>query len=380
MTRGRTDSAHRNTGRIETVVIGAGQAGLATGYHLRQRGRPFVILDGNDRVGDGWRRHWDTLRLYTPVRYDGLPGMPFPGSPWTFPLKDEVADYLEAYANRFDLPVRTGVRIQRLEAREGGYEVFTEDERIEADNVVVATGTFGRTPSVPEFAAGLDPGVLQLHSSEYRRPDQLQPGPVLVVGASHSGSDVAYEVASSHPTSLCGPDHGQIPIRLDGPMLRFVFPVLIFMARHVITRRTPIGRRAMHEIRFHGAPMLRVKREDLRDRGVERLLPRVAGVDDGRPVLDDGRVLEVTNVVWCTGFRQVFDWIDVPVIGADGWPREYRGVVDDAPGLFFCGLSFQYGFSSMVLPGVGRDAAYLADRIAARAGKRSTARSPVDAA
>jgi putative flavoprotein involved in K+ transport len=354
-----------------------GQAGLATGYHLQRRRQPFLILEGNGHVGDGWRQQWDTLRLYTPVKYDGLPGMPFPGSPWTFPLKDEVADYLEAYATRFELPVRTGVRVERVESREGGYVVIADGRRIEADNVVVATGTFGRTPYLPDFGADLDAGILQLHSSEYRRPDQLRDGPVLVVGASHSGTDVAYEVASSHPTILCGPDRGQIPIRLESPTLRFVFPVMLFLARHVITRRTPIGRREMNEIRFHGGPMLRVKREDLEGRGVERVLSRVAGSRDGRPLLDDGRAVDVTNVVWCTGFRQVFDWTDLPVFGSDGWPKEYRGVVDESPGLFFCGLSFQYAFSSMVLPGVGRDAAYLAARIAARAG--DGARSRADA-
>ncbi|MEP6649377.1 MAG: NAD(P)-binding domain-containing protein [Lapillicoccus sp.] len=366
--------------RVETIVIGAGQAGLATGHHLQRRGRPFVILDGNDRVGDEWRQQWDTLRLYTPVKYDGLPGMPFPGSPWTYPLKDEVADYLEAYAARFDLPVRTGTRVERVGVSDGGYVVVANGRRIEADNVVVATGTFGRKPVIPEVAADLDPGIRQMHSSDYRRPEQLQDGPVLVVGASHSGTDVAYEVAESHPTILCGPDRGQIPIRLNSHMVRFAFPVMIFMARHVITRRTPIGRREMNEVRFHGGPMLRVKREDLRQRGVERLQPRVTGARDGQPVLADGQALDVANVIWCTGFRQVFDWIDAPVIGPDGWPREYRGVVDDAPGLFFCGLSFQYAFSSMVLPGVGRDAAYLAERIAARAGTGSPAPSEPHAA
>ncbi len=374
------DNASSGTTRIETVIIGAGQAGLATGYHLQRRGRPFLILEGNARVGDGWRQQWDTLRLYTPVKYDGLPGMQFPGSPWTFPLKDEVADYLEAYAGRFDLPVRTGARVERVLAREGGYTVLAGGQRIEADNVVVATGTFGRTPSLPDFATDLDPSIRQMHSSEYRRPDQLLGGAVLVVGASHSGTDVAYEVATSHPTILCGPERGQIPIRLDSPAVRFVFPVMVFMARHVLTRRTPIGRRQMNEVRFHGGPMLRVKREDLAERGVERLQNRVVGARDGRPVLDDGRDLDVANVVWCTGFRQEFDWLDTPVIGEDGWPKEYRGVVDDAPGLFFCGLSFQYAFSSMVLPGVGRDAAYLADRIAARAGAASRDRSTTHAA
>ncbi len=369
-----------DTSYVETVIIGAGQAGLSTGYHLQRRRREFIILEGNDRVGDGWRRQWDTLRLYTPAKYDGLPGMPFPGSPWTYPLKDEVADYLEAYANRFGLPIRTGVRVERVEPAEGGYLVHTDDgRRIETGNVVIATGTFGRTPSVPDFAAELAPEIRQLHSSEYRRPDQLQDGPVLVVGASHSGTDVAFEVAPFHQTILSGPDRGQIPIRLDAPMARFVIPVLIFVARHLITRRTPIGRREMDEIRFHGGPMIRVTREHLEQRNVQRLQSRVVDVSNGAPVLDDGQVLDVTNVVWCTGFRQVYDWLEVPVIGADGWPQEYRGVAEGAPGLFFCGLAFQYAFSSMMMAGVGRDAAFVAEKIAVRSRAVTRALSRADA-
>jgi putative flavoprotein involved in K+ transport len=381
MSSSQIDTERNDTRYVETLIIGAGQAGLVTGYHLKRRGRPFLIIEGNDQVGDGWRRQWDTLRLYTPVKYDGLPGSPFPGSPWTFPLKDEVADYLEAYARRFELPIRTGVRVERVEPGESGYVVITDDgQRTEARNVVVATGTFGRTPYIPDFAAKLAPRIRQLHSSEYRRPDQLQDGPVLVVGASHSGTDVAYEVAPTHPTILCGPDRGQVPIRLDSRAARVVIPVMVFMARHVITRRTPIGRREMNQVRLHGGPMLRVKREDLQQRGVQRLLSRVVNVREGSPVLDSSQVLDVSNVVWCTGFRQVFDWIDVPVIGPDGWPREYRGVVEDAPGLFFCGLSFQYAFSSMVLPGVGRDGAYLAAKIAIRSRTVTRANSGADAA
>lgn len=367
------------TEHVEILIIGAGQAGLSTGYHLQQLGRPFLIVDGNARVGDNWRQQWDTLRLYTPAKYDGLPGLPFPGPGWAFPQKDQVADYLESYAHHWGLPVRSRTRVERLTATgSGGYAVsFDDGSTITCDNVVVATGTFGRTPSLPDFAAELDPSILQLHSSEYRRPDQLQDGPVLVVGASHSGTDVAYEVALTHRTVLAGRDLGQIPMRLESRMAPLVVPVLVFVARHVITRRTPIGRKAMEDVRFHGGPMLRVKREDLAARGVERVLSRVAEVRDGRPVLDDGTVVDAANVVWCTGFKQVFDWIDLPITGADGWPTEYRGVLDEAPGLFFCGLSFQYAFSSMILPGIGRDARYLAKRIAARS--RSTTSTPAPA-
>jgi putative flavoprotein involved in K+ transport len=351
---------------VETLIIGAGQAGLATCYHLQRCGREVLIVDAQKRVGDGWRQQWDTLRLYSPARYDGLPGMAFPAPAWSFPGKDEVADYFESYAEHFDLPVRLGQRVDRLEADGDRYLATLGDRTISADNVVVATGTFGRTPLVPDFADRLDPLIMQVHSSEYRRPSQLQDGSVLVVGGSHSGADVAYELAQSRPTILCGRDPGQIPARLGKPMFKVVFPIVLFMFTHVLTRRTPMGRKEMNHFRFHGGPALRVKRADLLARGVERLPERVVGVEDGRPVLADGRVLDVANVVWCTGFQQAFDWVDLPIFDEHGWPRELRGVVDGAPGLFFCGLSFQSAASSMLIHGARRDAAYVARRIQQR--------------
>ena len=289
--------------QIETAIIGAGQAGLATAYHLQRRGRPCLVLDANQRIGDNWRVHWDTLRLFSPAGYDGLPGLPFPGPRWSFPTKDDVADYLAGYADRFALPVRTGVRVDRLEARDGGYALRIGPDTVLAENVVVATGTLGRTPSIPDFALDLDPAIRQLHSSEYRRPAQLRPGPVLVVGASHSGTDIAYELALSHPTVLAGRDPGQTPVRLDHWSMRVAFPMHVLLATHLLTRRTPMGRKQMPEVRFHGGPMIRVRREDLRARGVERVQARVTGVRNGRPVLED-RELDVTTVIWCTGFRR----------------------------------------------------------------------------
>ena len=361
---------------IETVVIGAGQAGLSTAYHLKRRGHDCVVLDAHRRVGDNWRHQWDTLRLFTPAKYDGLPGLPFPADPWAFPGKDEVADYLESYARRWDLPVRTGVRVRRLGRSDGRYVLDTDSGTFTADNVVVATGTFGRTPHLPPFAADLDPSILQLHSSEYRRPDQLAPGQVLVVGASHSGGDIAYELAATHPVVLCGPDRGQLPLRIEGRAAHTVVPMLVFLARHLLTRGTPVGRHLMEEVRFHGGPLIRVRREDLAARGVDRREARMSGARDGRPVLEDSTVLDVTNVVWCTGFRQRFEWIDLPVLGEAGWPKELRGVVEGCPGLFFCGLSFQSGFGSMVFFGVGRDAEFVARRIIERSGSRRGALAP----
>jgi putative flavoprotein involved in K+ transport len=351
---------------VETLIIGAGQAGLATARHLQVSGRSCLVIDVNDRVGDGWRRQWDTLALYSPAKYDGLPGLPFPAPAWSFPGKDDVADYFESYAKHFDLPVRLNTRVDRLAAHGDGYAATCGEHTILADNVVVATGTFGRTPYIPEFADELDPMIMQLHSSEYRRPAQLREGPVLVVGASHSGADVAYEVATDHPTILCGRDPGQIPVRLTSPMFKVVFPILLFVFRHVLTRKTPMGRKEMANVRNHGGPMLRVKRSDLLARGVERLPERVVGVKDGLPLLDGGRVADVKNVVWCTGFRQAYSWIDLPVFGEDGWPTEMRGVVDASPGLYFCGLGFQYSAASMFIAGAARDAGFVAEHIATR--------------
>ena len=360
---------------IDTVIIGAGQAGLATARELVSRGHDCVVLERNQAVGDGWRQQYDSLRLYSPTRHDGLPGLAFPGDPRSFPGKDDVAAYLQSYAAHFDLPVRLGVRVDRLAAAPDGdgFVVTTDAGSIACTSVVIATGTFGRTPNVPDLAAGLDPSILQLHSSEYRRPSQLREGPVLVVGASHSGCDIAYELAQSRPTVLAGRDCGQLPVRWDTGAVHVVFPFLLFAWRHVLTRRTPMGRKMMGEIRHHGGPMLRVKREDLAARGVERHTQRVVGVTDGLPTLDDGTVVDAANVIWATGFAQRFDWVDLPVFGEDGWPREFRGVSSDVPGLFFCGLAFQYAFASMVLPGVGRDAAHVAGQVVRRAAARTSA-------
>lgn len=362
---------------IETVVIGAGQAGLSAGYHLRKKGREFVILDSYERVGDNWRCHWDSLRLYSPALAEALPGMKFPAARMTYPTKDQMADFLETYCATFDLPVRGGVRVSKV-CRDGERYVVTcsDGSSYSCDNVVVATGTFGRTPNVPAFAGEMDPAIRQLHSSDYKRPSQLKPGGVLVVGASHSGGDIAFEAGTAgHPVVLSGPIHGQVPFRLEKPVAKVAFPVLFFLAKHVLTMRTPLGPKMREEIRAHGGPLIRVKKADLAAAGVEMAAARTVGARAGQPVLEGGRVLDVTNVVWCTGFQQDFSWIDLPITGDDGWPVERRGVVDAAPGLYFVGLAFQYAFSSMLVGGAGRDAEYVVKHLAARSATPARARA-----
>lgn len=364
------------TERIDTVVIGGGQAGLSAGYHLARRGMPFVILDADARIGDHWREHWDSMRLYSPAWSDGLPGMRFPAPNYHYPSGREMGDYLEAYASKFDLPVRSGTRVDGVrptDGPEGGYLVASGDWRYEAKQVIVATGAFSR-PHVPGFAAELDPSIRQLHSSDYRNPAQLQGGPVLVVGVSHSGADVAYETAQTHRTFLAGHAHGELPIRvIDTWRARLVWPLLVLVASHVLTMRTPIGRKMAPFVRMGGGPLLRIRSADLARVGVERCDQRVVGVLDGKPALADGQVLDIANVVWCTGFRPDYGWVAVPdFVGADGWPNGTRGVVETAPGLYFLGVPFTYGFTSMLVAGAGRDAGYVVDRIARLAGARGS--------
>jgi putative flavoprotein involved in K+ transport len=355
---------HREAEQVETMIIGGGQAGLAAAYHLRRLGHDPVVLDAFDRIGDAWRTRWDSLRLFTPARYDGLPGWRFPARGWSFPTKDEMADYLEAYAARFELDVRSGVRVDGL-GREGHRFLVTSGERrFEADNVIVATGAH-RRPKTPAFAAELDPDIVQMHSSEYRSPSQLREGAVLLVGAGNSGAEITREVSRSHPTVLSGRDPGQIPVRHGSLPSRLVVRLMRLVGTHVLTVRTPLGRRVRPKLLSSGTPLIRVKRKDLLAAGVE-LAPRTIGVRGGLPVLEDGRAVDVANVIWCTGFRSDYGWVDLPIFGEDGRPAQDRGVVAGEPGLYFVGLVFQHSATSDVLPGVGRDAEHVAKHLAAR--------------
>lgn len=363
---------------LEAVVIGGGQAGLAIGYHLMRQDRDFVILDAHERVGDAWRRRWDSLRLFTPAKYDGLPGMPFPGDRLGFPSKDEVADYLEAYAARFRLPVRTGLRVDGLRQAEGRFVVSAGDRRWTAERVIVTTGAF-HEPRVPDLARGLAASIVQLHSAEYRNPGQLQPGPALVVGLGNSGAEIALELSRTHSTSVSGTPGGELPLRHGRTAARFVFPIVRFAGLHVLSLGTPIGRRVLPKLASHAAPLIRTRRKELAAAGVASV-GRVTGVGDGLPVVD-GRAIAVTNVIWCTGFRSDFEWMHVPAFDEAGRLRQWRGVVESVPGLYVLGLDFMYSINSDSLPGIVRDAGYLARRIAAErrvpnARPRSVALSP----
>ena len=363
---------------IGTVVIGGGQAGLVTGYYLAREGEPFVILESGARVGDSWRRRYDSLRLFSFPRYASLPGWRIPVD--GCPTRDEMADYLERYAARFDLPVRTGVRVTGVSRHGKQFLVDTDHGGFLTDQVVVATGAHERART-PEWAAVLDPAMRQLHSVEYRNPSQLAPGNVLVVGAGNSGSDIALEAARTHPTWLAGRHPGQVPVDIDSPRARAVIPIVMFVFKHVLTLRTPLGRAQRRQVLGRGAALVRNKIEDLDAAGITRV-GRIVGVQDGRPITDDGQKnpapLDVSTVVWCTGSDADYSWLNLQAIGSDGRPEHHRGVSDAEPGLYFVGLDFQFSLASATIQGVDQDARHVVRRLRrqARKARRALAREP----
>jgi putative flavoprotein involved in K+ transport len=345
--------------KLQAVIVGGGQAGLATAYELARRGVGLTVLEAAERIGDQWRHRWDSLRLFTPARHDALPGSKFPAPPDTFPGKDEMADYLVAYARDARLPVRTGVRALRLERTDSSYIVETTAGTLEAEHVVVATGY--QRPKVPAFAAGIDSAVRQLHASQYRKPAQLT-GDVLVVGAGTSGVEIAIEAArAGHHTVLAGRGTGEIP-RI---FYAFKGKVFWFYANRIASVRTPIGRKMKPLVLTHGAPLIRVKMRDAIAAGVERA-PRIVGVENGVPVCEGGRPVQADTVVWCTGFGRDYSWIQFPVAGPDGYPRHSAGVAEGERGLYFVGLPYQTRLASGLIGGVGEDARSVAEVIAGR--------------
>ena len=344
--------------RRHTIVIGAGQAGLAAGYELARRGVDFVILDAAARVGDNWRYRWDSLRLFTPASRSGLPGMAFPAPGTHLPDKNEVGDYLEKYADHFELPVRLETRVESLTRTGERYAIRAGAARFEADNVIVGAGPFQK-PKIPAIAGRLSSDIHQLHSSAYRNPRALPDGPVLVVGVGNSGAQIALELAKTRQVWLAGRETGRLPRTLLGrDIYDWVWPV---MARATVDTR--LGRRLRERTR-RGDPLIGIPSRDLVAAGIVRV-GRLEAVRDGLPVCGD-RVVEPSAIVWCTGFAPDFRFIDLPIFDERGVPRHRRGVVEDVAGLYFLGLRFQYRMTSALIGGVGEDAAFVAAQIASR--------------
>jgi putative flavoprotein involved in K+ transport len=354
-----------DTTTLDTVVIGAGAAGLRTARLLAERGVDFEIIDGHDRVGDAWRERYHSLRLFTPRRWAEVPGVRMGIGFFDYPTGAQFADYLEQCAAAIGAGIRLSTRVERLS--------LTEDERFRlalstgddlvAARVVIAAGAHER-PILPPFAADLDPAIHALHSLDYRGPEDFAPGPVLVVGAANSGTDIALEAAASgHETTLAGRHPGQVPISIDTPVGNLLSGIFIRRLRG-LTLDTERGRRFAAANRSHGVNLVRYHLADLAEAGV-RQVGRVAGLDaEGRPVLADGERVDAATVVWCTGSLPDLHWVDIPAaFDETGDIAHERGIATDVPGLAFVGLPFQYSVASPTLMGMERDAVHVVSRM-----------------
>jgi putative flavoprotein involved in K+ transport len=345
-----------STNRRDVVVVGGGQAGLAVGYFLARQGQDFTILEGAEEPAAAWRERWDSLKLFTPARYDALPGLPFPGDPDRYPTRDEVATYLADYARRFALPVELNSRVNAIRSAGDTYVVELDDRTYTADQVVVATGAF-QLPFVPPIADQLSKGVVQMHSTDYRSPRSVPEGRVLVIGGGNTGFQIAEELSASHEVHLSiGSRQTPLPQRILG---RDLFWYLDGLGLLRTTTESRIGRRMSGRDTLIGSRPRRLRRRH----GVE-LHGRALAADGSSVQFADNSQLEVDAVIWATGFRTDHAWIDVPVFDQAGRLRHERGVTA-SPGLYFVGLSWQHTRGSALLGWVKDDAAHIAAKVAA---------------
>jgi putative flavoprotein involved in K+ transport len=346
-----------------TVVVGGGQAGLATGYHLKKMNIDFLILDAETQTGDSWRRRWNSLRLFTPAWNNGMPGYPFPGEQNAFPTKDEAADFLLEYKEKFKLPVLYQAQVAMVKKSVYGFQIMLNDRMLETQNLVIATGNYA-IPKIPTFADELNKNISQLHSSDYKSPVDLPEGDLLVVGAGTSGFQIAMDLLSEkRKIFISGRPTAQIP--------DFVFKYFgrqfVWVNKHILNTNTPMGRKFQAVImKGGGAPLINISPEAAQMAGV-KILPRLKGVRDGWPVTENGEMIEPSAIVWSTGFHPDYSWMDLPgAIASNGYPETQRGISLKYPGLYFVGSLFQYSLTSTWIGGVGRDAVYIVNHLSAK--------------
>jgi putative flavoprotein involved in K+ transport len=347
--------------QIDVIVIGAGQAGLSIGYHLAQSQLSYLIIGSEQRIGDIWRQRYDSLVLFTPRAYSSLPGRTMPGDPDGFPDKNETADYLENYALYFQLQVQLGTEVLQLVRSSSGFHVRTNKGEYMAKQVVIATGPFQR-PYIPDWASSIGTEVLQLHSSQYRRPEDLPEGPVLIVGAGNSGAQLAVELAESRRVILStGHPITFIPMMAAGRSVFYWFDKLGLLRA---TTESWLGRR----IRRRPDPIFGLDLKRAISSSKVEVKPRAVGARHGHGLveLDDGSIVTPASVIWATGFRPDYSWVRIPeLFDTQGKPKHRQGIspIDD---LYYLGLPWQRNRGSALLGGVGRDAEFISKLIVER--------------
>ncbi|HEX3304172.1 MAG TPA: NAD(P)/FAD-dependent oxidoreductase [Thermomicrobiales bacterium] len=345
------------TNVLDVLVIGAGQAGLALGYQLKQTGQTFLLVDRYDRIGESWRRRFDSLTLFTPRSYSALPGLPVSGDPNGYPTKDEIAAYLETYARHFDLPVALGTGIARLEQTGDLFRATTNAGTVlTARSVVLATGAF-QQPAIPALGSRFAPDVVQLTPETYRNPRQTPSGTVLVVGDGATGRQIARELSPTHRVFLStGRSRKVSPHRVLGQSIFWWMDKLGILTKSPDSR---IGRKLKEKDPFPGKDLALDKLQ----RGGVIVAGRLTDVDGRQVSFADGQSAGIDVVIWATGYRDESDWVAIPgVKDARGGFVHDQGL-SAVPGLAFIGRSWQRSRGSALLTGVGADAAFIVDQL-----------------
>jgi putative flavoprotein involved in K+ transport len=355
--REQLDSSPTNP--FDVVVVGAGQAGLAIGHFLKRQDRRFLIVEAADSVGAAWRTRWDSLVLFTPRRYDSLPGLTFPGDPDGYPTRDEVIAYLDWYTTTFELPVELNSPVRSLDRNDGNFVLDLEGRSIAAEQVVVATGPF-QTPRLPKLADQLGSDVFQIHSTAYRNASQIPNGTGLVVGGGNTGFQIAKELSSTHQVHLAvGSRQTPLPQTILGRDLFWWLTKVGLLNKTVDSR---IGQRLRERETLIGSSP-----RELRRRHAVDLKPRAVSASGRTVTFADGSDLEVDSVIWATGYRPDYSWISLPVLDPTTGQARHRRGVTDVPGLYFLGLTWQYTRGSALVGWVKDDAEFIAGQIATTA-------------
>jgi putative flavoprotein involved in K+ transport len=358
---------------VEVAVIGGGQAALAIGFFLRRQGRQSLILERAAQIAPAWRERWESLTLFTPRRYSALPGFPFPGDLDGYPTRNEVIAYLEQYAQTFELPLKLNSEVKKLEVGDDGrFRLEVDGRTVTADQVVVATGPF-QAPNVPNLAGRLADGVFQTHAVGYRRPDEVPPGTVLVVGGGNTGFQIAKELSATHKVVLSvGSRQTPLPQRAFGRDLFWWLTKARILDKTVESR---LGRKLSTRDTLIGSSPRELKR-----RYDVEIKPRAVDADARTVRFEDGSELEIDAVIWATGYRPHYSWIKMPVFDEAERLRHRRGVTDVA-GLYFLGLTWQHTRGSALIGWVRDDAEFISERIAEyrESRTRPSARTPVGA-
>ena len=400
--------------KLNTVIIGGGQAGLSLSYYLTQKDREHAVLE-KDRPAESWRsRKWDSFTLVTPNRQMQLPDFEYKGEhPEGFMPRDKVVEYIDNFTSQFDPPLHLGVEAKTVEEQDGGFYIDTSAGELQADNVVVATGTFQK-PKIPAYSQNISPDVNQLHSSQYRNPDRLPPGAVLVVGSGQSGCQIAEELyQSGRDVYLSTGKAVRVPRRYRGKDFTWWLLKLGALERTVDDLPSPeerfhanpqvSGKSGGHSLNLHqfaqdGVTLLgRLKHangsklefaDDLHqnlqvgdnfeagltqniNKYVEKSgmdapkeeLPELRNGYDSETITElDLDAANISTIIWAMGYRFDFGLVKFPIFDEFGYPKQTRGVTEQ-PGLYFLGLHWLHTIKSGLFAGIADDAAHVAEHI-----------------